>query len=211
MTLSGKSHDNRLWLLIVFALIAYSLPWVMNPSVSLSLGGYDLAEWSSLHPEVRANSSLLTSLLLRVQPVLLALIVAIRAHYPFRSAEWWLRAAFVLIVVIALLPPLEFFSAAGNDINYRQQFILAVITLLGGAIGLSGFLYRYQRPIIIGLALLGIATSAVGLQQSSGLMLKLKLPVQTGLGGVILILLYATVVLNYFREVMENKQGSAKL
>ena len=40
----------------------------------------------------------------------------------------------MLMIAIALLPPLEYFTQATNDPNYRQQFVLALITGLIGII-----------------------------------------------------------------------------
>ena len=108
-------------------LLFYLFPWVVNPGVSLSLGGYDLAEWASLHPAVRdATPALFTSLLLRLPLACLALLIA------FTAQRRLLPVLIVLIAALGLLPPPEFIKAT-NDPNYRQQvdFSLAHIDRWG--------------------------------------------------------------------------------
>jgi hypothetical protein len=190
---NDPASSYLLWLAVLTALIAYSLPWVVAPGVSLTFGGYDLAEWASLHPEVRANPLLLTSLLLRLQPCLLALMVAFGAAAPTRTRWWWMRAVVVVIIAIALLPPLEFFSVARDDMNYRQQFAIALVTLLGGIAGLSGRFSRYHRVIVVGIATIGFVTTLVGLIQANHLMSAFQLPVQLGLGGILLTAIYGAI------------------
>ncbi len=66
----------RFWLLIAVMLVCYALPWVINPGVSLTLGGYDLGEWASLHEAVRGEQPpLLTSFLLRLPLALVAVLI----------------------------------------------------------------------------------------------------------------------------------------
>ncbi|MCU0513679.1 MAG: hypothetical protein MUE40_14060 [Anaerolineae bacterium] len=59
--------DRWSGLLVPAALLAYLLPWVVNPGAALTPGAYDLAEWVSLTPMARGQSPvLLTPLLLRL-------------------------------------------------------------------------------------------------------------------------------------------------
>lgn len=169
-----------MWLFVVLALIFYSLPWVVTPGVSLTMGAVDLAEWASLHPAVRAASPpLLTSFLLRLPLVVLALVVAFQARI-----ERWLRALVVLVAAVALLPPLEFFTQYQGDPNYRQQFALAALALLGGIIGLIGQFVRWSSPIIALLALVGAVTGLSGFSQAYTLLSNFHLPVGVGFGMV---------------------------
>jgi hypothetical protein len=169
-------------------LVFYLLPWLVNPGVSLSPNGYDLAEWASLHPAVRnAIPALLTSLLLRLPLACFALLIA------FTTRRGLLPALIVLITALALLPPPEFIKAL-DDPNYRQQAALAVFTLIGGAVGLSGKLPRQRHWIAATVGLLGALASLVGLLQSYDLMRGFALPTQIGIGGALLALTFIIVV-----------------
>lgn len=178
------------YLLVSLALIAYCLPWLLNPGVSLSYGVYDLAEWTSLHPAVRESSPpLLLTLILRLPLIYVTAIVA------FSQLPVLPRAAFVTIIMVALLPPLEFFTQYSGDPNYRQQFALSIVALLVGGIGLSGFLVPWYPAIrIIGSAVVGV-TAAWGLEQAYTLMTDYYLPVHIGLGGLLFITLCGCIII----------------
>lgn len=168
-------------------LVLYLFPWLVNPSVSLSPNGYDLAEWASLNLAVRdATPALLTSLLLRLPLTCLALLVA------FTIRRNLLPVLIVLIAAAALLPPPEFVKAL-DDPNYRQQAALALFTLLGGSVGLSGLLPRARHWIAAGIGLVGALASLIGLIQSNDLMRGLQLPTQFGLGGILLAVMFMLV------------------
>ena len=168
-------------------LVLYLFPWLINPSVSLSPNGYDLAEWASLHPAVRdATPALLTSLLLRLPLACLALLIA------FTMRRGLLPALIMLIAAAALLPPPEFIKAL-DDPNYRQQAALALFTLLGGGVGLSGRLPRARHWIAAAIGLVGALASVIGLIQSDDLMRGLQLPTQPGLGGILLVVMFILV------------------
>lgn len=168
------------WLLLLLALLSYSLPWVITPGVSLSLGAVDLAEWASLHPAVRAASPpLLISFLLRMPLMILALIVAF-ANYRSR----WPRVFVVLLIAAALLPPLEFFTQYRDDPNYRQQFTLAVLTFAGGVAGIMGRPPRWRSILSIILPLVATAAAVIGFVQAYRLLADFHLPVQPGFGVI---------------------------
>ncbi|HEX2908019.1 MAG TPA: hypothetical protein VHO69_14210 [Phototrophicaceae bacterium] len=193
----NHNPDRRLfWLLILLALVFYSLPWITTLAVSLNMGGYDLAEWASLHPAVRAASPpLLASLLLRLPLAWLAWIIAFTTK---REAGWWLHALLTGLLAVALLPPLlEFFTGASGDPNYQQQFALGLITLVVGLGGLSGRLARWNTLIIPGLALLGLLTGLWGLILAYNLLNSFGLPATTGFGGLGLSFCYAGLLLLY--------------
>lgn len=180
---SNQKHSFLFWLLVVLAILAYSLPWLTNPGVSLSPGAYDLAEWTSLNSAVRGISPpLLLTFVLRLLLVCLTWIVAFAG--PNDSRMWWIHALFVVVAAIAMLPPLEFFTQYFEDLNYRQQFALALGTLIGSGIALSGRLWQWHNRIILAIGLLGAALSVLGILASLGLMRDFLLPAQIGLGGI---------------------------
>ncbi len=167
---------------VVFAVMIalYVFPWLVNPAASLSPNAYDLAEWSSLHPAIHAQTPmLLTALLLRLPLACIALLIA------FTTRRGIVPALLVVLIAVALLPPLEFIHSL-DDSNYRQQAALALLALIGGAVGLSGILPRYRDWIAAAIALIGAAASLIGLAQSYDLMRGFELPTQIGLGGVVL-------------------------
>ncbi len=198
----------RLLLLIAVMLVCYLLPWVINPGVSLTLGGYDLGEWTSLLDAVRGEQPpLLTSFLLRLPLALFALMISFAALTPpllFRRGGWGVRSSLggeaislkilkivlILLITTALLPPLEILDTP-NDPNYRQQVLLSMIALIGGMIGISGGLRRFHRLISIGICVVGVLAILIGLTNAINLMRGFGLPVTLGAGGIFLSLLFA--------------------
>lgn len=173
------------WMLILLALVAYALPWLVAPSSSLSPGAYDLAEWLSLHPAARyGQPPLVPSLLLRLPLACLALMIAVAPM----GLVWWIRGFVVLVLGAALLPPIEFFTLYWNDPNYQQQFGLALFALIGGGIGPSRYLSRWQLPLAAGLAGIATVASLIGFNQSLTLFQELN-QVTTAGGGIVLFAL----------------------
>lgn len=184
------------WLWFSLFVMVYNLSWVINPGRSLSLGAYDLAEWSSLHPAVKATTPpLLTSFLLRFPLVGLAWITGFNSKGFTTKSLRLFHAIIVILTAISLLPPLEFFTLASNDPNYQQQFLLSVAALVGGMIGLSGLLNSVRLVIVLTINI-GIAcASTLSLSQSYALMREIRIPTHIGIGGVGLITLCAIVSL----------------
>lgn len=174
---------NLNWLLATGTIIAYVLlPWILTKPVSLSFGAYDLAEWASLHPEVRAMSLLFTSLSLRLLPALLIVFIALHIWPGKRIA----LAIIILVGGLALLPPLEYFSFARGDGNYQQQFAIAIITLLTGGICLSPLLTGKQRKRLqLICALLLLVFSIIGFVQGYNLLQAFGLEPQIGSGFIL--------------------------
>lgn len=171
----------RIYGLIALMFGLYLLPWVVNPAASLTMNGYELAEWTSLHPAVQASSPpLLTSLLLRVPLVCIALLGAFTSKVD-RLSSRIIPGLIVLVVAAGMLPP-ELIQATDNP-NSRQQGVLALVTLIGGGIGLSGFLPHYRKWAAAGIAIIGAAASITGLAQGVELLRGFELPVQIGIGG----------------------------
>lgn len=130
-------------------------------------------------PSVRGGApALLATLFLRLPLLVLAWVVA------FNSGNQLLRGLFVFVCAVALLPPFQFFSTL-DDINYRQQFILAIITLVGGGVGLSGQLHRWEPFIAAATAVVGAVLVLLGTVQGYSLMHDYGLPTQIGLGSPI--------------------------
>jgi hypothetical protein len=170
----------------ILGLAAYCLPWLTNPGVGLSFGAYDLAEWSSLHPAVRSgNPMLLTSFLLRLPLATFGLIVGAIIF----KKNIALRVIFVVLVAIALLPPLEFFTQYRDDPNYQQQFTLAILTAIVGLGSIAIRSRRWDAILWAICAMIGAISGLAGLIQGYNLMQGFELPTALGLGGIGFILL----------------------
>ncbi len=180
--------------LVLFAagLLAYSLPWIAGPGASLTLNAYDLAEWTSLHPWVRtANPPLVVTFMLRALPALLALLLFTTV------ARSWRRyaALIVFIVAVALLPPAAFFSSAFNDPNFRQQAVLALLTLFGLVLSVR---LRWSPVIFAALLVLG---SVIAVINSQVLMnAAFALPVSPGPGGPLFVLIVLLFGLHTYKR-----------
>lgn len=194
-----------IFLLAGITIIAYCLPWVSTANHGLSLGGYDLAEWASLHPNARiSNPPLLTSLLLRVSLISLSLIISVQVA---------LKSGFVALIVgaataVILLPPPEFFTLYREDMNYRQQFFLVTLTFVCSIAVFRGRHSRFERPFMILIALIGGVSSIWGLGESLVLMRGFGLPAYVGGGAVLTGLSFGLIAMV---EIASNKQGSARL
>lgn len=170
------------WTLILLALVCYSLPGITTPGASLSMGAYDAAEWASLHPLVRGGSPpLVTSLLLRLPLVCTAFFAGLSSRQPLR----WLHGLSVALIAVALMPPLEFFTQASADPNYRQQFALAVVATTSGMLGTNRHIQKWRFSLSIAGALLGAGAYLVGMTQVNQLLSEFKVPVQVGWSSIV--------------------------
>ncbi len=178
-----------LWIAITLIAFAYNLPWISSRSVGLTMDAFDLAEWTSLNPEVITSSpSLLTTLLLRLIPLFIITILAINTPPPRKSYSWWTSAFITLVVAIAMFPPLEFLTSDYGNINYRQQFAISLGVFAVGCLGLSGIIYRFRHIITIITSILAIVTSIIGLTTAFQLYADFYLPREISIGGILTIL-----------------------
>jgi hypothetical protein len=166
-----------LWL-AALALLACALPWVSNPGAGLSLNPVDLAEWTSLHPAIQAQSPpLLTTFLLRTPLLVVAALIGLSVG---RAARWPAALA-IAALAVAQLPPFEFVRDL-ESANYRQQALMAALTLAGGWLALFGI--QRDRGGIIGavVALAGLIAAVFGAAGALGAMRDFGLPAQPGPG-----------------------------
>jgi len=187
------------WALMLLMIAAYASPWIVSRGVTLSPNAWDLGEWTSLHPAVRGEDpALLTSLLLRLPLLCLGLMAAFSADGRLKTRRWWFCALFVLgtsvALLPALLPPLDLIQSASGDVNYGQMFNLSVSMLVGGVIGLSGVLGRWQRWFVIVIALAAGVSGIWGLARGYALMEGFNLPVSIGAGGILLAVFCAGMI-----------------
>src|SRR5688572_2499657 len=180
---------ERAWLTTVFvalALAAYCAPWLASSGASLSLNGYDLAEWSSLVPGVRYGAQpMVVTGLLRAQLIFAAAIVAL---LPTRRGSWlwWICGAAAVALAVALLPPFEYFLEESwrVDVNYGQQVTFALLALVNAAICWVMPRGRQRRIALIVIAAAGIITALAGASQAVGLAAGYDIPATVGMGVV---------------------------
>ena len=200
MTISTERQSQQFSIVLIaslLAIVAYSIPWLLNPGSSLSLGANDLAEWASIHPHTHIeNPSLLTSLLLRLPLACLALIVSFSTPTSvFKSHGWWLGALLVIVIAVALMPPLELLTSARGNASYLQQITLVACVMFGGILGLSGLLSKWRWMAVVIVSLVGIISVIAGLRSTYKLMSDFRLPVQIGLGGVCFAAILIVVII----------------
>lgn len=184
-------RKNRLLLsLLLLGLLGYLLPWAVASSAPMTLNAFDLAEWTSLYPAQRhTDPPLLAPLLLRAQLVILTVIFALTASGRPGKA---ITAAAVLLLALAQLPPFEYVYDIAN-LNYQQQFGLALVSLIGGLLATLARNWRLARILLIGLAAVGIVSVYAGVSQAFDVLRQLQVIASVGLGPWLLIASYASI------------------
>ena len=181
---SKREHSLLLVMLALLGLLGYLLPWAVASSAPMTLNAYDLAEWASLHPAQRQTTPpLLAPLLLRAQLVVLSSIIALSV------SQRWVAAAAVVALALAQLPPFEYVYDIAN-LNYRQQFVLALVSLVAG---LAATRLRNRRMIWLLLFLLpvaGIGSVIAGVAQAFE---AFRHPADIGLGPWLLVASYVGI------------------
>ena len=174
-----EKHACLLLFLLLIGLLGYLLPWAVAPSAPMTLNAYDLAEWTSLHPAQRHSSPpLLAPLLLRAQLVILSLTFAlVVSRRPWRL----ISAATVAILALAQLPPFEYVYDIAN-LNYRQQFGLALASLIAGLVATRVESRRIIQLLLMLLPVVGICAVYVGLSQALDVYRQTQTVVGIGLG-----------------------------
>lgn len=206
-------------LLTLLAWIGTYLPWVTTTGAAFSSNLYDLAEWTSLYPAVRGgNPPLLPTFLLRATPALIAIGLSLHSTRrvtstvsdslpvkrvgAFEVSRWmWGVRVLAVLIAVGLLPPFDFFRGQFGDPNYRQQFIIAGLTLL---IIIGGW---WRAPPGIGFAVVVLAV----LCALAGAALGLNVLGQLGLHaapGVGVFLTPTALILSMIISVMSHLRKS---
>ncbi len=182
----------------VLAFVGCVLPWSLNPGAGLTFNLLDLAEWSSLHPAVHAQQPpMLTSLLLRLPWVALALLLALFSTGRGRFAA----GLAVALIAAGLLPPFEFLASSG-DPNYRQQALTAAVTL-GAGLAAVAAPQRVRPVLIIAVSVLALLAALAGLAEALRLMRELRLPTLPGPGALLFVISMAVLA----ASTLVNKTG----
>lgn len=183
-------HQRLLLIALAVGLLGYLLPWTVAPSAPMTLNAFDLAEWTSLHPAQRQTAPpLLAPLLLRAQLVFLTLAFAITT-----SGRTWrlFSVAAVVLLALAQLPPYEYVYDLAN-LNYRQQFFLALASLISGLLATVMGQRRIAWMLLLALAIVGTVSVVAGVAQAFELYRQLQQTTSVGLGPWILSSSYIAI------------------
>jgi len=195
-----ESHSASMLMvaLVLTGLGGYLLPWIVASSGPMTLNAFDLAEWASLVPAQRVTSPpLIVPLLLRTQLLLLSLLLGVIA---VGRKEMAIAALAICLLATAQLPPFEYVYDI-NNLNYRQQFILAAVSLVAGLLLLPLGRRWIALAVKLALAISGIGTAALGLSGAMALFSHFELAAAQGAGIWILILCYAAVIALALHEI----------
>ena len=180
---------------LLLAWVGCYLPWIATKGAALSSNLPDLAEWMTLNPYGR-GSALLTPLALRgvfgliavalanLTPLLTAPMVSTG-----RAVRWTVRVL-ALLIAIGLLPPFDFFRTSPDDPNYRQQFLITLLTC-------AGVLIAWRRPIrvlAVPAVILAIVCGGLGVLASVSAWAALKLQTGVGIGALLTLLALLTAL-----------------
>ncbi len=185
--------------LLMSLLMGLLLPWLLAPNAAMTLNAYDLAEWASLHPAQRGtNPPLVVPLLLRAQLVILCALAGVAAQCTLEK-----RATALVIVALAVaqLPPIEFVYDIGN-LNYRQQFGLALASLILGMAALRWINRRWQPLFVAVFGLVGALTTLAGATLALDVFASLASGGSAGLGVWIAIASYICLFVSGFRALV---------
>ncbi len=198
---TSRAATTLLLILLIGAVAGYLLPWAIAPSGPMTLNAFDLAEWLSLHPPQHHTSPpLLATLLLRLQ----LLIVCLMFSAVSANTSWKFVSAIVIILLaLGQLPPPEFVFDPGN-LNYRQQFALALASLLASLLLLRVRRARLLSAILVILPCAGVLSAIAGLSQAYDVYASLQAGTAIGLGLWILVANYIGIflaaVLTHFKR-----------
>lgn len=185
-----RKHRRLLLIPLLLGLLGYVLPWAVATSAPTTLNAFDLAEWTSLYPAQRHTSPpLLAPLLLRAQLVILTLTFGlIASRWPWRA----ISAIAVLILALAQLPPFEYVYDIAN-LNYKQQFFLALASLIGGLVAIGLGRRRFARILLIALPVMGMVTTSAGVSLAFDVYRQLQSVASIGLGSWLLLASYGGI------------------
>ena len=193
-------------MMVLAGLVGYILPWIVSPTGSMTLSAFDLAEWASLVPAQRATTPpLLAPLLLRLQPVIICLILGAVADSRAKIA---ISAVAVLLLATAQLPPFEYVYDI-NNLNYRQQFFLAIASLIGGFAAMPLRRRSLAALTTIVLSIVGLVTSIIGLARAEALLAQFQLDASSGAGIVILSATYLALLALSARGIISRRQAAS--
>ncbi|MBL1136886.1 MAG: hypothetical protein HND46_16390 [Chloroflexi bacterium] len=215
MTSTQRPKNDLAWFVLWCALlgvITYHMVWQTHKVAAFNSNAFDLAEWVSLHPTVRAESpALFTPLLLRLPIILLAGMVAVASSVLQAEKAKWLWRGVALLVVLRLNPPTDFYPWGGGSPNDQQLgrlsgLGLAVVLMLiiGGR-----WLQYFWKPATLILLIASLITALEGYNRAQKVLDSIQ--IETGIGGGLVLyvafLLFAGVaILASWLQSRRNKK-----
>ena len=203
------------WRMVVLVLClgAYHLPWTTHNVAAFTNNAFDLAEFMSLHPSVRAESpALYTSLLLRLPVLLIAGMIMLTAAQLNSEKAQWIWRALTFLVILRLNPPTIYYPFGGGSPNDQQlgNMMFGGLVFVGLLLVLT-LVWRNRYALAglnIVLAVMTIVVSVVGYDRSMNVIDALQLDVGIGGGYVLLIALIVLVIVDVVWEtngIFRNK------
>ncbi len=187
MTSTQRPKNDLAWLVLWCALLgvtAYHMVWQTHKVAAFNSNAFDLAEWVSLHPTVRAeNPALFTPMLLRLPLILLAGIMAVASSTLQAEKAKWVWHGVALLVVLRLNPPTDFYPWGGGSPNDQQ---LGRLTVLGLGVILmliigGRWLQYFWKPTTLILLIAGLITALEGYNRAQKVLDSIQ--IETGIGG----------------------------
>ena len=113
------------------------------------------------------------------------------------SLLWWVCGAGALALVIALLPPFEYFLEESwrADVNYGQQVTFALLALFNAIVCWLMPRGRQRQLTLVTVAIAGIVTAVAGVLQAVGLAAGYGIPSAIGMGVIGYAVALAGIVL----------------
>lgn len=204
-TMRYRRPSALLYVLLVGGLAGYLLPWIVAQTAPMTLNAYDLAEWMSLHPpQWHSNPPYAVPLMLRMQLVIVACLAGLLAT---SKKPRTLAVVLIIILAIAQLPPLEFLSNI-NNLNYRQQFLLAGAGLIVSLAliplksnGIATFLF-------VALPLTGGVTAVHGTSEALKVYIHFGHSGEAGAGLWLLVAAYCGIVAVTVSSIVRTRDRS---
>jgi hypothetical protein len=164
-------RDDLLRASLLLALLGFWMPWLDHPAAALRLNAYELSEWVTFLPAVRAGELAVSRLAFLVPSACLAVLMAIASartraghtrHWrdalrPRALAGWGLLALAGLCVT-AVFPYYPYILSAYADPEFQTQFFVACAAVLGIVV-VFALPEDVNALLEIGLALLGLGMS----------------------------------------------------
>jgi hypothetical protein len=164
---------------------ALFMPFTSTDAGSLSFNLFDLAEWASLLPAERdAEISLLLPFMLRVQIVCVLMFVV----YLLTMRKTLHGSAVLLSIIVAVsqLPPIEIISNP-NDPNYRQQLLIAALSLASSWGVLFFCAHNYTKSVLLLALTVSSGLLLAALMATQAHLVQYQLFEHFGLGGPVLL------------------------
>ena len=147
--IENDTGQSGIFVLHLFGLLllwtGYFGPWVGHRAAALSMNAYDLAEWVTFLPGVRAGT-LPFGRLHFLAPLALAILLTALFALRLNGMRRWILIAFAFVTGLLLLPGYPFILFWRDDPHVQSQLVLSAATW--GSLLVMGLLARIWRASI---------------------------------------------------------------